>query len=355
MSTSARGIAFRGSLAARTLVSVIAIAAIAGGCTGGPGRTGSPSTAPTTAGSPAPTTGPAGSITVYTTVTQPTIDALAEGWKAANPGVAIEVFRAPTAEVAARIATDLQSGGIQADVLWLTDPLSMQGYADQSLLQAWTPPSAAAIDAAYRTPTYVGTRLLNMVMIKGTAVTPGPSDWSDLTSPGYEDAVAIPDPGFAGSALGALGYFSQAAGYGTAFYQALKDNGATQVKTPDEVTTGVAEGRFKVGMTLDTSARTAIDKGSPISVVWPSGGAITIYSPIAAVAASDNQAAADSFMDFTLSPAGQALIAAVPPGWQPVVGAGGPAPGGAQISPDWITIHGKQKELLDAYRAIFGG
>lgn len=339
---------------AGTLVSVIAVAALAGGCTGGPRGTSASSTAPATA-APAQSTGATGSITVYTTVTQSTIDAVAAGWKAANPGVTVEVFRAPTAEVAARIATDLQSGVIQADVLWLTDPLSMQGYADQSLLRAWTPPSAAAIDAAYRTPTYVGTRLLNMVLVRGTSVTPGPSDWGDLKSPDYKDAVAIPDPGFAGSALGALGYLSQAPGYGTAFYQALKDNGATQVKTPDEVTSGVAEGRFKVGMTLDTSARTAIEKGSPITVVWPSSGAITIYSPIAVVASTDAQPTADSFMDFTLSPAGQALIAAVPPGWQPVVGSGGPVPGGPQVSPDWLAIHGRQEELLAEYRAIFGG
>jgi len=353
MSAGFRRTHSRRPLSIRAVTPLVALVALMSGCAGGSASTGAPSTPSTNPGSPA--VGATGSITLYTSVTQATVDAVTEGWKLANPGVEVNVFRGPTAEVAARIATDLQSGGLQADVLWLTDPLSMQGYADQSLLQQWTPPSAAAIDAAYRTPTYVGTRLLNMVMIRGTSVTPGPSDWSDLKSPDYKDAVAIPDPGFAGSALGALGFFSQAAGYGTAFYQALKDNGATQVKTPDEVTTGVAEGRFKAGMTLDTSARTAIDKGSPISVVWPSSGAITIYSPIAAVATSDNQATADSFMDFTLSPAGQALIAAVPPGWQPVVGPGGPEPGGAQVSPDWLTIHSRQEELLAEYRAIFGG
>jgi iron(III) transport system substrate-binding protein len=106
-------------------------------------------------------------------------------------------------------------------------------------------------------------------------------------------------------------------------------------------------------MTLDNSARTAIKKGSPITLVWPSSGAIAIYSPIAAIGASDNLAAADSFVDFTLSAAGQGLIAAT--GWQPVVGSGGPQPEGSQVSPDWARMFGRQKALLDAYRAIFGG
>jgi ABC-type Fe3+ transport system, periplasmic component len=325
-------------LSPRAVAAIAAIAVLVSSCSGG-GSSALPA--------------PSGSITLYTSVTQNTVDAVVKGWTDANPGVNVDVFRAPTAEVAARIATDLQSGGLKADVLWLTDPLSIAGYVDQHLLQAWSPPSAAAIDPRYKTATSFGTRLLNMVIVKGASVTPGPADWKDLTSADYQAAVAIPDPGFAGSAFAALGYFSQVDSFGTAFYQALKDNGATQVMAPDDVTTGVAEGRFKAGMTLDSSARTAIKKGSPITLVWPSGGAIAIYSPIAAVAASKNLATADSFVDFTLSPTGQSLIAGT--GWQPIVGSGGPRPQGAQISPDWAAAIGKQKDLLAAYRAIFGG
>lgn len=348
-------------------LALLPVLIVAAACSGGPGSPPSStqasvspatsraatSSAAASAPSTEPVASPSGTITLYTSVTQNTVDAVVGGWKAAHPGVEVEVFRAPTGEVAARIAADLQSGGLKADVLWLTDPLSMAGYSDQGLLQAWAPPGAAAIDPAYRTDTSFGTRLLNMVMIRGSDVTPAPADWKDLLAPGVKGAVGIPDPGFAGSAFAALAYFSQADGYGTQFYQSLKDNGATQVKAPDDVTTGVAEGRFKVGMTLDNSARTAIKKGAPIALAWPSSGAITIYSPIAAVDASANRPTADSLVDFVLSAAGQAAIAGT--GWQPVVGPGGPAPEGSQVSPDWTAAFGKQKELLDAYRAIFGG
>jgi iron(III) transport system substrate-binding protein len=302
---------------------------------------------------PSATAQPGGTITLYTSVTQATVDAVADGFRDAHPGVTVEVFRAPTAEVAARIATDLQSGGIRADVLWLTDPLSIAPYADQGLLQAWSPPSASAIPAAYRTDTFFGTRLLNMVIVRGASVAPGPSDWQDLLAADLRDAVGIPDPGFAGSAFAALAHFDQAPGYGMAFYRSLQSHGATQVKSPDDVTTGVAEGRFKAGVTLDNSARTALRKGSPIALVWPASGAIAIYSPIAAVASSSNLVSADAFVEFTLSGPGQALIAGT--GWQPVVGSGGPAPEGTQVSPDWAAAFGRQKELLDGYRAIFGG
>lgn len=338
-------------------VAILLLGLVASGCSGGstPLPTIGPSRVPSAASSrPAGSASSAnGTITLYTSVTQNTVDAVVKGFTDGHPGINVEVFRAPTAEVAARIATDLAGGGLKADVLWLTDPLSIASYADQKLLQSWSPPNAAAIDAKYRTDSYFGTRLLNMILIRGASVTPGPSDWKDLLSADYKGAIALPDPGFAGSAFAALGYFSQTDGYGTAFYQSLKANGATQVKAPDDVTTGVATGLFKVGMTLDNSANAAIKKGSPIAMVWPTSGAIAIYSPIAAVAASANLATADAFVDFSLSTDGQALIAGT--GWQPVVGGGGPKPGGSQVSPDWSAASGKQKDLLAAYRAIFGG
>ncbi len=341
---------------------VVAVAFLASGCATS-GAT-SPPVATSSAPSPSPaasaeltsspTPPPSGTITLYTSVTQGTVDAVVEAYGNAHPGVTVDVFRAPTGELAGRIATELRDGRIQGDILWLTDPLSIQAYAAQGLLRRWQPAEAAGIDAAFRGDTYWGTRFINMVIVRGTAVTPGPAAWLDLTDPRYKDAVGIPDPGFAGSAFGALGYFAQTDGFGLGFYEALKTNGATQVKSPDEVTTGVAEGRFKIGMTIDNSARTAIAKGSPIQLIWPSDGAIAMYSPIGVVDATENARAAESFVEFVLSEPGQEAIAAT--GWQPIrAGVGGPPVEGPQVYPDWEAAFGRQEELLAKYRAIFGG
>ena len=340
----------------RAVVAIVVSAMVAAGCGAGSTASASLTSALPTAKAAAPASGadPTGTIRLYTSVTQNTVDAVVAAYKAAHPAVTVEVFRAPTGELAARIAAEQREGRIRGDILWLTDPLSIQAYASQGLLLKWQPAEAAALDPAYRADTFWGTRLLNMVMIRGTNVTPGPAAWKDLADPAYRDAVAIPDPSFAGSAFGALGYFALTDGYGLDFYRSLKANGAVQVKTPDEVTTGVAEGRFKVGMTLDNSARTAISKGSPIQLVWPATGAIAISSPIAVVGATENAPAAESFVELVLSDPGQRAIAGT--GWQPVrADAGGPQPGGPQVAPDWASTFGRQKELLAGYRAIFGG
>lgn len=295
-----------------------------------------------------------GSITLYSSVTQNTIDAVLAAFAEEHPAVDVELFRAPSGELSARIAADLRDQGrIGGDVLWTSDPPSVQGYDADGLLRRWSPPNAADLDPAYVNDTYWGTRVLNMVIVRGADADPVPAGWDDLTESGLKDAVVIPNPSFAGSALGALAYFAQAPEFGIDYYRRLKDNGAVQVNAIDEVITGVAEGRFKAGMTLDFSTRAAIEKGSPIELVWPEPGAIAIYSPIAVVDATENAAAAEAFTDFVLSPAGQTAIAGS--GWEPVrAAAGGPEPEGEQLRPDWAATAGRQEELLEEYATIFG-
>jgi iron(III) transport system substrate-binding protein len=350
----------------RTLLRLAVAMLLVAGCSG-TGSTAShsgiatPSSVPPSsadAPSSAPSEGaasPSGTLTIYSTVTQATVEALVAAYEAAYPDVDVEVFRAPSGEVAARIAAEQREGRVRADVLWLTDPLSMQAYDADGLLGDHTPPDAAAIDPADRSDRYWATRLLNMVIVAGSEVTPAPADWSDLTDPAYADAIVLPDPAFAGSAFGVLGYLALDPAYGFDYYQQLKDDGAVQVQAPDEVTTGVAEGRFKAGVTLDFSARAAATKGSPVRLVWPSSGAITIYSPIALVATSENPGAATAFIDSVLSTAGQEAVAAS--GWQPARAdvEGGPPVEGPQIRPDWAAAYGRQSELLEEYQSIFGG
>ncbi len=295
-----------------------------------------------------------GVVRLYTSVTQATVDAVVSGFRAQAAGTEVEVFRAPTGELAARIAAEQREGGLRADVLWLTDPLSMEEYDSQGLLAAWQPTEAEGIPAEYRSERYWGTRLLNMVIVAAADAEPLPADWSDLAEPAYQGTVAIPDPAFAGSAFGALGYLAQADGYGFDLYRALRANGAVQVQAPDEVVTGVAEGRYEAGMTLDFSVRTALSNGSPVQLIWPSSGAIAIYSPIAVVAAERDRSAAQAFTGFTLSAAGQGLIAGT--GWQPTRSgvSGGPEPAGDQVSPAWAAAAAERDELIAEYQAIFG-
>jgi iron(III) transport system substrate-binding protein len=188
-------------------------------------------------------------------------------------------------------------------------------------------------------------------------LTPMPQTWSALTDSAYKGKVALPDPAAAGSAFAALGYFDAAPGFGLSFYRALKANGAVQVATVPEVVTDVAEGRYQLGITLDSEVRSAIAAGSPVVMDWPSDGAISLYSPIAETVAATGatNTAAQAFLRYVLSPAGQTAIGKT--GWQPVLPgiAGPPRPAGAtEVHPGWSALFGRQQQILRQYQAIFG-
>ncbi|MEP6761316.1 MAG: extracellular solute-binding protein [Sporichthyaceae bacterium] len=301
---------------------------------------------------PAAGTAPTGTVTLYTSYNQPEVDALLAAYKAARPGVKVEVFRAPTGQLSARIATEERSGGIRGDVLLLSDPLSMQLYAARGLLRRWKPPEEAAVPADARSDTFWGVTSSRVVVVHKPGA--APSSWEDLTSPRYRDKVALPDPNFAGSAFGALGYFALADTYGLDYYRRLKANGAVQVQAPGDVITGVAEGRFDAGMTLDFLVRAAVASGSPVEAAAPEPGAVRLYAPMAVFKSTDNVAAAESFAGFLLTKPAQQVLAKLD---RHPIRADVPAvsPEVAEVVPDWPVIFDRQDELRSGYRAIFGG
>lgn len=295
-----------------------------------------------------PAAGDPGSMVLYTTVTADTVDSVVAGFEATHPGIEVEVFRAPTAEVSARIAADLRSGGIGADVLWLTDPLSMQQYDADGVLLAATP-DLSGVPEQYREERFWGTRILEMVLVQPAGADPV-SSWSDLPALAAAGGLVIPDPTFAGSAFAVFAYFALTPDFGFPFLESLAAAGTTVVPAPGDVVTGVAEGQYAAGITLDTVARTAAGDGSPIEIVVPAPGAITLYSPIAVTGVS---AAAVDFVTYVLSTEGQTRIAST--GWQPVDPEVPWEAAGAQVTIDWMVAFDRQQELLDGYRAIFGG
>ena len=296
-------------------------------------------------------------LTLYTSVTQNTVTAVVNGFARTDPGVKVSVFRATTGQLNARITADQHSGGLRADVIWGTDPLSMESFAQENLFRPWPLPGLAGVPAADKATYFWGTRELYLVIVAHKGLTPMPQTWSALTESAYKGKVALPDPAAAGSAFAALGYFDTAPGFGLSFYQALKANGAVQVATIPEVVTDVAEGRYQLGITLDSEVRTAIAAGSPVVMDWPSDGAISLYSPIAETVAATGatNTAAQAFLRYVLSPAGQAVIGKT--GWQPVLPgiAGPPRPAGAtEVHPGWSALFGRQQQILQQYQAIFG-
>ena len=124
-------------LALGVMLPILLAAAGVAACGSSAGSSGS------SAGSPAPATATSQQLTLYTSVTQNTVTAVVDGFSKANPGVKVSVFRATTGQLNARITADQHSGGLRADVIWGTDPLSMESFAQENLFRPWPLPGLA--------------------------------------------------------------------------------------------------------------------------------------------------------------------------------------------------------------------
>ena len=120
-------------------------------------------------------------ITLYTCVNDTTIQPVIAEFQATHPEVKVELFRAPTGQLNARVASDVRSGGLRADVIWACDPLTMQDYVAQDLIGGWTPQTD--IPATVRTEDYVGVALLYMVAVTRKEAK-APAAWPELASAG---------------------------------------------------------------------------------------------------------------------------------------------------------------------------
>jgi iron(III) transport system substrate-binding protein len=322
------------------LAAAAAIALVLTACGGGSSSTAASSTA--------------SRLTLYTCVSDSTIQPVITAFEKSEPGSTVDLFRAPTGQLNARVAADTRAGGLKADVVWGCDPLTMQAYVHQKLVGGWLPAEADAIPAQYRTADYVGAHLLYMVAVHRTSV-PAPTAWSDLAGPAY-GKVAVPDPTVAASALGALGWFAANPTYGVGFYRKLRSSGAVQVSTPDDVTTGVAQGIYDAGMTTSNSGYAAKKAGSPVDVVWPEPGAVAIYGPIALATHTPSARAAKAFISFVIGDAGQRVIGAsgsYPT--RPVVAGPTIPPGAPVVEPDWTAIGATKAAIEQRYKQVFGG
>src|SRR5215208_4250394 len=72
-------------------------------------------------------------VTLYTCLSDESIQPVITAFEKQEAGAQVDLFRAPTGELNARVAADVRSGGLRADAVWGCDPLTVQSLVDQKL------------------------------------------------------------------------------------------------------------------------------------------------------------------------------------------------------------------------------
>lgn len=138
-------------------------------------------------------------LTVYTSEPEEKVDEINAAFMEAHPDITVEVYRAGTGDLNARIASEKESGDIEADILWAADSPTFEGYAAEGDLAELENVDTEGImeEVVDEEGFYVGTRIIPTVIAYNTDVISedeAPKSWQDLLDPKYKDQLVMPDP-----------------------------------------------------------------------------------------------------------------------------------------------------------------
>jgi iron(III) transport system substrate-binding protein len=309
-----------------------------------------------------------GEVVLYTSMPDDVVDRL-EGvierrfpdldgklWITLGSGISLTVVRGRTADIQELIESDLRSGDVRADLIWLAEPSPYETYKNMGLLAPYQPPSDAPILPSYIDADgfYVAGRIISMVIAWNRSLWPeGLADWPDLQNVEL-NAFPAPESGAARATIKAL-----TDKYGRAFFATLAGVGGVSVPSNGAARDGLADGTFEAVAVLDYMAREAKAAGAAIDFAYPEGGTVLIPSPIAITAAAPNPAGARAVVDFILSQAGQKILVEIGNFYPvrsdvaPPVGAP-PLDAISALDIDWKALAGEIDAINTLWHGLYG-
>ena len=271
-----------------------------------------------------------GKLVLYTS--QPNKDAqqTVDAFRAVHPDVEVEWIRDGTTKVMAKLRAEFAADSPKPDVLLIADVVNMESIKSEGRLMAHADAPVGPYDAALYDVdrTYFSTKLITTGIVYNTGAPMQPAEWSDLVKPEAKGLVAMPSPLTSGAATVHMATLTSNPSLGWAYYEQLAANGVTPKGGNGGTFKAVAGGEKLYGMVVDFVPIRAKAKGSPVAFVFPESGVSAVTEPVAILSTARNPEAAKAFVDFLLSPDGQALAAsqgylaahpdiAPPPGFPP--------------------------------------
>lgn len=234
----------------------------------------------------------------------------ADAFMKKRPDIKVEIYRAGSTEVGAKLVAEREVGGIRADLLWLADAPIYYDLRKRGELLAYISPEAKAIPADLKDAKgfFTAGRLINMIIAVNTQVMPvkdAPKSWKEFPDAGKKAAMG--NPLYSGSNFVTVAAFVKKDG-NWSWFERARAKGVAVVRGNSEAADALAGKEFGVAMTLDYIVAGLMKKGAPLAIVWPSDGAISVPSPIAIVKNTKNPAASKAFVDYVLSKEGQEFL-----------------------------------------------
>ncbi len=299
-----------------------------------------------------------GSVTVYTSMRRSVIELLKEGFEAANPGTAINIYRSGTGEVLAKFQAEESAGAIQADILSVADMTVFRKLYAKGNISAYSPKGLEKIPDPFKheNGAYNEYRWSAMSIIYNTGLVKEPlKSWKVLLQPEYKGKIVMADPQYSGTVVATVASLLKTPELGWKFFEDFAANGGKVVKSNGEARKTVASGEFALGIVNDSGAYVMKAKGSPVDYFYPEEGAVLLPQPIAILSNCKNMPLAKAFLDYIYTEkamrdmSSKGYVSALPGTSEMDVDFGSIK----LIETDWDYIDKNRSEMIDTFISLF--
>ncbi|MHC3702321.1 ABC transporter substrate-binding protein [Klebsiella pneumoniae] len=225
-------------------------------------------------------------------------------------GVKVTVFQATTGKVMARL--EAEQANPQADVLISASWDTAEDLHQRGWLLPFASANADQVPANLKSADYIaqGVSALGIVW-NSKSGTPEPKEWRDLTQPAFKDKVTTPDPALSGASLDLLiGLQNSMGDQAWQLFDDLKKNGMVVSGPNAQAVTPVMQGaKAAVFGAVDYVSYGNIQQGESLKVIFPASGTVIAPRPMMILKTSQHADDAKAFIDYVLSPEGQARVA----------------------------------------------
>lgn len=248
-------------------------------------------------------------LTVYTAGPGSLAKSLASGFEQ-QTRVKVTVFQATTGKVMARL--EAEQANPQADVLISASWDTAEDLHQRGWLLPFASANADQVPANLKSADYIaqGVSALGIVW-NSKSGTPEPKEWRDLTQPAFKDKVTTPDPALSGASLDLLiGLQNSMGDQAWQLFDDLKKNGMVVSGPNAQAVTPVMQGaKAAVFGAVDYVSYGNIQQGESLKVIFPASGTVIAPRPMMILKTSQHADDAKAFIDYVLSPEGQARVA----------------------------------------------
>ena len=248
-------------------------------------------------------------LTVYTAGPGSLAKNLASGYEK-KTGVKVNIFQATTGKVMARL--EAEQANPQADVLISASWDTAEDLHGRGWLLPYQSGNADKVPAALKSADFVAQGISALGIVWNTkSGTPEPKEWRDLTEVAFKDKVTTPDPALSGASLDLLlGLQNGMGDKAWALFDELKKNGMVVSGPNAQAVTPVMQGaKAAVFGAVDYVSYGNIDQGESLKVIFPASGTVIAPRPMMILKTTQHADEAKAFVDYVLSPEGQALVA----------------------------------------------